>query len=188
MTDREKQIAEAAVRVFARYGIKRATMADIAEEAGVVRQTLYNVFANKNEVIHGTVLFYMEGQREKTEAAWAEMNSLSEKLDALFEFNVFEPWDHIAAMPDASDVAQADHDAGKDAISSAGALMQQSLEGLFSPFESALKTNGHSTQSVAAFVQSTMTSLKHEATDRETLVGLIGTLKAVALQATAQDK
>ncbi|MEJ6390155.1 TetR/AcrR family transcriptional regulator [Gymnodinialimonas ulvae] len=182
MTDREKQIAEAAVRVFTRYGIKRVTMADIAEEAGIARQTLYNVFANKDEVIHATVLFYMEGQRARTEAAWTEQNSLSDKLDAVFEFNVFEPWDHITALPDASDIAQADHSAGKAATAIAGAAMRESLERLFAPHEASLGRNGHSPRSMAAFVQSTMLSLKHEINNRAELERLIGTLKAMVLQ------
>jgi len=38
----EKQIVAAATRAFRRYGIGRATVVDIAREAGVSRQTLYN--------------------------------------------------------------------------------------------------------------------------------------------------
>jgi AcrR family transcriptional regulator len=38
----EKQIVAAATRAFRRYGIERATVVDIAHEAGVSRQTLYN--------------------------------------------------------------------------------------------------------------------------------------------------
>lgn len=38
----EKQIVAAATRAFRRYGIDRATVVDIAQEAGVSRQTLYN--------------------------------------------------------------------------------------------------------------------------------------------------
>ena len=38
----EKEIVAAATRAFRRYGIDRATVVDIAQEAGVSRQTLYN--------------------------------------------------------------------------------------------------------------------------------------------------
>lgn len=158
-------------------------MADIAEEAGVARQTLYNVFANKDEVIHGTVLYYMEGQRAQTEAAWTDAESLSAKLDAVFHFNVFEPWDHIAALPDASDITQSDHAAGKQAIARAGASMRHALERLFEPYETQLNANGHSAKSMAAFVQSSMMSLKHETAERAELVDLIGTLKSLVLAA-----
>jgi len=188
MTDRERQIAEAAVRVFARYGIKRTTMADIAEEAGVARQTLYNVFANKDEVIHGAVLSYMDHQRLQTVAAWNALDTMSEKLDALFKLNVFEPWDNMAAMPDASDIEQGNHAAGKAAISIAGASMRESLQHLFKPYGDKLASNGHTFGSMAAFVQASMTSLKHEANDRAELEGLIATLKAMVLKTTEGDE
>jgi AcrR family transcriptional regulator len=187
MTNRERQIAEAAARVFARYGIKRATMADIAEEAGVARQTLYNVFASKEDVIHGTVLHYMDGQRQQTEAAWEKVDSLSDKLDALFRLNVFEPWDHMAAMPDASDIEQGNHAASKAAITIAGVAMRESLEGLFTSVEQALTENGHTPKTIATFVQASMLSLKHETDDRAELEGLIGTLKRVVLAAAQAD-
>ena len=50
MNEREKKIIEAAVEVFHRYGVKRASMSDIADEAGVSRQTVYNAFSNKDEL------------------------------------------------------------------------------------------------------------------------------------------
>ena len=48
MEQREVKIVDAAFRVFSRYGVKRTTMNDIAEEAGLVRQTLYTVYKNKD--------------------------------------------------------------------------------------------------------------------------------------------
>ncbi len=36
-TDKETRVIEAAKRVFVRYGFRRVTMQDIAEEAGILR-------------------------------------------------------------------------------------------------------------------------------------------------------
>jgi len=47
---RIEQIAEAALRLFARYGYKRTSMDDIAREAGLARATLYLHFKGKDEV------------------------------------------------------------------------------------------------------------------------------------------
>jgi AcrR family transcriptional regulator len=47
---RIEQIAEAALRLFARYGYKRTSMDDIAREAGVARATLYLHFKGKDDV------------------------------------------------------------------------------------------------------------------------------------------
>lgn len=46
-----RQIFQAAIRSFDKFGMRRATMDDIAEEAGVSRQTVYNYFENKRTLI-----------------------------------------------------------------------------------------------------------------------------------------
>lgn len=47
---RVDQIAEAALRLFARYGYKRSSMEDIAKEAGLAKATLYLHFKGKDDV------------------------------------------------------------------------------------------------------------------------------------------
>jgi AcrR family transcriptional regulator len=47
---RREQILEAAVKVFARRGFGNATVAEIAEEAGVAAGTIYNYFESKEEL------------------------------------------------------------------------------------------------------------------------------------------
>ena len=58
MTEREIHILECAFSVFSRYGVKRASMTDIAEEAGIARQTLYNAFSNKDEILRATIRLF----------------------------------------------------------------------------------------------------------------------------------
>jgi AcrR family transcriptional regulator len=47
---RTDQIADAALRLFARYGYKRSSMDDIAREAGLAKATLYLHFKGKDDV------------------------------------------------------------------------------------------------------------------------------------------
>ncbi|WP_306223233.1 TetR/AcrR family transcriptional regulator [Bosea beijingensis] len=47
---RADQIADAALRLFARYGYKRSSMDDIAREAGLAKATLYLHFKGKDDV------------------------------------------------------------------------------------------------------------------------------------------
>jgi AcrR family transcriptional regulator len=47
---RTDQIADAALRLFARYGYKRSAMDDIAREAGLAKATLYLHFKGKDDV------------------------------------------------------------------------------------------------------------------------------------------
>src|SRR5579884_822985 len=47
---RRRNLLEAAERLFLRDGYRHATMERVAEEAGVSKQTLYNYFADKEEL------------------------------------------------------------------------------------------------------------------------------------------
>jgi AcrR family transcriptional regulator len=50
---RRMQILDAATRVFARKGFNRATIHDVARDAGVADGTIYNYFANKTDLLFG---------------------------------------------------------------------------------------------------------------------------------------
>jgi AcrR family transcriptional regulator len=50
---RRGQILDAATRVFARKGFNRATIRDVARDAGVSDGTIYNYFANKTDLLFG---------------------------------------------------------------------------------------------------------------------------------------
>jgi len=52
------RILEAATALFKKLPVSKITMADIAREAGIVRSTVYKVFANKEELLNA--LFALE--------------------------------------------------------------------------------------------------------------------------------
>jgi AcrR family transcriptional regulator len=47
---KERQILDAAAKVFARYGFRKTTVGDIVREAGVARATVYKYFPTKEEI------------------------------------------------------------------------------------------------------------------------------------------
>ena len=51
MADRSLEIKRAALAVFARYGLKRSSMSDVAQEAGLSRPALYRYFKGKDDLI-----------------------------------------------------------------------------------------------------------------------------------------
>lgn len=52
------KILSSAVELFSQYGFKTITMDDIARRAGISKKTLYQHFANKDEVVKETVMWY----------------------------------------------------------------------------------------------------------------------------------
>ncbi len=59
ISTREK-ILEAAERCLERFGIQKTTLADVAEEAGVARVTVYRQFADRDALLVDTSLFILE--------------------------------------------------------------------------------------------------------------------------------
>ncbi len=78
----------AAAESFRQYGFKTITMDDIARRAGISKKTLYQHFANKNEVIQESLSWYMDHMAENcmeiledAENPVAEMIRLIELFD-----------------------------------------------------------------------------------------------------------
>lgn len=184
LSEKERQIAAAALRVFSRYGLKRATMNDVAEEAGVVRQTLYNVFANKDEVIHGTLLYYCELLRTNVRAAWDGVDDLPTKLDHVWEHYVVASWDAVRAAPDAGDLESGSTAAAKSAMLIAESKLQAMLAEALAPHNDALHRNGLDPAQFAAFVVATAMGLKHGADDRGALLRHLEALKTSVVLST----
>ncbi len=58
-------ILEAAFQTFFQYGVKRATMDDIARAAGMSRPALYLVYKNKADIFRACVLSMMDELRDR---------------------------------------------------------------------------------------------------------------------------
>lgn len=98
------QIAEAALRLFARYGYKRSSMDDIAREAGVARATLYLHFKGKDDVFRA--MLGVLGQRVETRCreVLAAPDPFGTRLAALLEahhgaaFSAFGAGEHLGEL------------------------------------------------------------------------------------------
>jgi len=69
MEDRKTQILRAAMRVFALYGFRRASMEDVAQESALSRPALYQYFRNKDDLVLSCVDLVIEDAFGAAEAA-----------------------------------------------------------------------------------------------------------------------
>src|SRR3981081_924822 len=76
---RHDALLEAAVGVFARYGFRKASMDEVARAAGVSRQGLYLLFADKEELFRKAVAYKLTRQLS---AAIVELSNEREPLEA----------------------------------------------------------------------------------------------------------
>src|ERR1017187_1467753 len=68
---RQLAVLDAAVRVFARFGFRKASMDEVARAAGVSRQGLYLQFANKEELFRKALDHSLNNQLSAAVAALA---------------------------------------------------------------------------------------------------------------------
>lgn len=181
MNESEKRIAAAALRVFARYGVKRATMADVAKEASVVRQSLYNVYPNKDAVLRGAIRLYADDQWDKVHAGWDKTDNLGEQLDILFEHFILETWRLVNSSPDAKELAHGFNAAGREEIVLIEEQTIKILENMLEPFREGFASHGQSPASVAAHLLIAISGIKYGATSLKQAKSLAATQKAFIL-------
>ena len=80
---RIEQIADAALRRFARYGFKRSSMDDIAREAGLAKATIYLHFKGKDDVFRAMIARFTAQVAARCEAVMAQPLPFPVKLAAL---------------------------------------------------------------------------------------------------------
>jgi AcrR family transcriptional regulator len=82
----QQRLLEAAARCIAREGIAATTVAAIAAEAGVSRQTVYRYFAGRDEVVLRAIRAAAEGHRAKVDR---HIRALADPADMVVEGLVF---------------------------------------------------------------------------------------------------
>ena len=185
MTDRDRKLIEAARNVFARYGIAKTTMADIAREAGVARQTLYNAYAGKDEVMRAVVRFSMDETDAAVEAAWAQCVGLEAHLEAFFQIVPLGWYDFAQNSPEAAEILEGVHRVAAEELVEAARAWSARFETLLL---SELPTNhpvaGRAAE-LADFIYASSINAKYGAESRKVLEDRLNMLKASVLALVA---
>ncbi len=79
---RRAQILDAATRVFASKGFTRATIRDVARAAGIADGTIYNYFANKDDLLIGLLDRLNDTARRPASLAQAAQAPLTDSIRA----------------------------------------------------------------------------------------------------------
>ncbi len=89
---RRTQILDAATRVFASKGFNRATIRDVAQDAGVADGTIYNYFANKTDLLFGLLDRLNDTERRPASLALAAEASFADYFRAYARERVEALW------------------------------------------------------------------------------------------------
>ena len=84
--DELNKILEASNTLFRKYGIRSVTMADIAQELGVSKKTLYRYIENKHDLVTKIMQSYLTEEREMCNQM---ANEAKNALDELLKISVY---------------------------------------------------------------------------------------------------
>lgn len=183
MNDREKKYVEAAMRAITRYGMKRTTMSDIAAEAGVSRQTLYSVYANKDEVLRATLCLEADKTLAAIEINCESVATLGEQLDVVFEHMALRPYKLMQSVPDPDDLIEGINAAGRDEIQRNNERFRKTIEKLLLPYAGKVKAADLNLKRLSDMIRRAISGFKHKAESRQKLASQLETLKQLLLTA-----
>ena len=92
--DTRSRIIEGAAELFRVYGIKSVTMDAIANHLGISKRTIYEIFADKDELLKGVIHWMAEKQRELVVKVLEETDNAIKAIFRLLEINR----DHFQSM------------------------------------------------------------------------------------------
>lgn len=107
--DVSRRLLRAALTLFARHGLQRTSMADVAAEAGVARATLYLRFGDKRALFEGLAGSLVADALGDAEAAWAPGEVFAANLEATILAKDLPLWRLIHA-PHGAELLAADAD------------------------------------------------------------------------------
>ena len=189
MTDTRTIIVEAATRTFAKHGARKTAMIDIAEAAGVSRQTLYALFGNKDDLVAATITHHARQNFALVEEGLRDCNSLREELDVYFARTTVKSFELIQGSEDIEDIMSGHSEAGRKAHAEVVKQHVKLVSRLLKPYKDQIEASGHTLVQLAHFCVTCAQGFKYNAKNKRDLNGLLDTLKKTVLlvaQATAR--
>lgn len=182
MNEREKNILNAAERVFSRYGVKRASMSDVAEEAGISRNTLYKAFRSKDDILRTHIHAYTDNAIAEIAAGLTNTEGLGPRIDLILEKMVVAGFDMVRASPNAQDVIDGVNEAAKAELEITARRFQAVIVEVLAPYADALNASGTPPEVLAEFVQQSARAAKGYARDRKHLFQQLQTIRQLCLE------
>lgn len=99
-----RNIVQAGRLMFGRFGFAKTTMADIAKQAGVSRQTVYNAFDCKEDILRAVTRAIGQDSLSELAAAWELDETLEQKLATFQRVGPLSWFTEVRAAPDWSDI------------------------------------------------------------------------------------
>ena len=174
MTETKQKIVQGAIGCFVHYGARKTSMNDIAREAGVSRQTLYDLFGGKDDLIRASILQITDMSLADIERQLPGCSSLGEKIDLYFHETVIKSFELLQIAREPEDLISGHNKAGADAIKEAHARMKALITRVLTEHQGSSGTV--KTEDLANYVVTVSMNFKY-VKDRDELEELLNVLK-----------
>ncbi|WGW05929.1 TetR/AcrR family transcriptional regulator [Tropicibacter oceani] len=186
MDELKQEILDAALQVFSRYGVKRTSMGDLCQEAGVSRQTLYNRFRNKDDILRDLIGRYTDAAIDEIRQGLEQAESLGDRLDIFFDRMALNAYDIVQAMPNAEEFIEGVNAVSQEALEQSACRFQEVLAEVLEPHQAALARAGLGVADLSNFAQRSAKAATSHARDRADLVSQLRTLRQLCLSVAGQ--
>ena len=181
MTKKELNIVETAFGLFAHYGVKKTTMSEIASAANVARQTVYNAFENKEELVYSALKHYAEKTMANVEEGCADLPDPEARLDVLFTHMVDVPFEAMQRLPHLDEILEVGESLPSEKKQEIAGYYKEGIRLALLPFEARLQENGIHLPQLQDFMKAAFTKIKGDADNAEHLVALLAPLRAMLI-------
>jgi len=181
MAEKAKDVVTAATQIFARYGYKRVTMADLAEAAHISRPALYLIFPSKEQVFRAVVARVFASMLGEIRQGVSRFTTAEEKLTFACEIWCVRPFEMILASPDARDLLENSYEFAAEATVKAARDFLSLVAEILDPLVRSQNKVHLSSLRIAQLVASALPGFKGSAENAAQLRALIAGLIAVVL-------
>jgi len=174
----DEQIADFAWQQFCKYGLNKTTMSDIANGAGISRQSLYNRFQNKDELLRLVARLYFKKNLLRCNEALQNKSKLEDILDTLIQFFIIEVWKTVKSLPDGDDLEQSPHEIISEEVQVATNEKIALISDILSKYLNYNAAKKETANDIAKYFCASASGIKSLAKDEAELLQLSKTLKS----------
>lgn len=88
ITEKKTQILYAAIEIFAKKGLERGKIADIAKQAGIGKGTIYEYFKSKDEIFSAIENLFVNDAIMQVDQLLNSNKSPTEKIEEIANYNI----------------------------------------------------------------------------------------------------
>lgn len=174
-------VVAAAQLAFTKYGFKRVTMQDIADEAGMSRPALYLVFPNKEEIFRAVIRDFSQKAMEEIRAKYAELPTLEEQLTLALEVWTVRGYEWINTTAEAKEMVDCTHGFARDLVEQVYQEFDALILEIIATHQADLEKRGIVSANFARLFGLAARSCKEHAHNVEDLRGLLQSLVRLSL-------